>query len=680
MGLATGLHRAHWRCDAVLGKADRPVGNTASTAGCPVDGERTIRQVANDLTDIDFLPGDFKGWASQHRELLELIAEDFQASGSWPSPEPLTRRLVRRGRPTPVDDIAWRMPRPLGWVEHNPDRIVLSLFGLRCTEGALPLLEGFVRVLRTAIERYDTDDENPMITKEDVAAIAGATGANARALEEMVLREAPFFGDARGGLDDDWVRGISGGVVRYWNAGTIDDYLRQRASELRMNPQLGWPLLEARYEPPDIDPDVGVTPATTDVAGAGATAEASRVTLPSVHIEDDHRDVFISHAGEDKADVARPIAEALGSVGWSVWLDEYELTVGDRLTRSINAGLASSRFGVVVLSRAFFAKRWPQEELEGLAAKEAATGSKVILPVWHGIDEQYLADVAPMLAGRLGVSTTKGIPHVAQELIRALDRERQAPVDSERSEPVVRSIEVGERDVGQNAETTLEALRKSDSARTWLARFIGMYEGMDTGPGDPVHAVRMKAQEFLDGGPTDEDPPVIVKMIGEALPNDPRAATLEQSWTATLSPTLSSNSEEGPQRQRDDLGDLRKLLDEAAIALNQSDRIHRDIYDDLGNANKTEELKQVGRKLDEVKQRLAIRLGSEHKLTTAFSSCVELSLQVFGATTHWRLEDRDHATATAKRAMVEFETASREFIDLAARQAGVDLPGQDSGR
>ena len=102
-----------------------------------------------------------------------------------------------------------------------------------------------------------------------------------------------------------------------------------------------------------------------------------------------------------------------------VWLDEYELGVGDRLTESINAGLASSRFGVVVLSRAFFAKRWPKEELEGLAAKEAATGSKVILPVWHGIDQQYLADVAPTLAGRLGVSTTKGIPRVAQELVRA---------------------------------------------------------------------------------------------------------------------------------------------------------------------------------------------------------------------------------------------------------------------
>ena len=152
--------------------SDQSTGHTAPAAGRSVDGERTIRYVADDLTGIDFLPDEFKAWAADHQPLLELIVEEFQASGSWPAPEPLTRKLVRRGRPTPVDDIVWRMPRPLGWVEHNPDQIVLSLFGLRCTEAAVPLLEGFVRVLRTAIERYATDDENPMITKEDVASIA----------------------------------------------------------------------------------------------------------------------------------------------------------------------------------------------------------------------------------------------------------------------------------------------------------------------------------------------------------------------------------------------------------------------------------------------------------------------------------------------------------------------------
>ncbi|HEX3688167.1 MAG TPA: toll/interleukin-1 receptor domain-containing protein [Solirubrobacteraceae bacterium] len=633
--------------------------------------------MAHDLATIEFLPRDFKAWASQHHELLELIAEELQASGSWPSPEALTRKLVRRGRPTPVEDIVWRMPRPLGWVEHNPNRIVLSLFGLRCTSAARPVLEGFVRVLRTAIERYDTDDENPMITSYDVASIARVTGANARVLEEIVLREAPFFGNTHGGPGDDWVQEVSGGVVRYWDARTIDEYLRQRSTELRAGMQMGWPLVQDQYETPDNHEDLDVSRTATDGTLDPAVAIAAPTVPPSAQPDENRRDVFISHAREDKADVAGPIAEALTTAGWAVWLDQYELTVGDRLTRSINAGLAASRFGVVVLSRAFFAKRWPQEELEGLAAKEAATGSKVILPVWHGIDEQYLADVAPMLAGRVGVSTTKGIPHVAQELIRALDRERRAPTAPDRREPIVRPIEASGSDSTQALNTPWLDLLASDSARTWLTRFIGMYEGMDTGPGDPVHTVRTKAQEFLDTGPTDEHPPIIIRMIEAALPDDPRAATLKQSWpTDAASPAPSRNAEE-LGRQRDGQRDVGALLDDAAVALSGSDQIHRDIYDDLGNADKTEQLKQAGRKLDEIKQRLAIRFGSEHKLTTAFSSCVELSLEVFGAATHWRLEDHSYAAETARRAMAAFETASREFIDMAARQAGIDPAGQE---
>ena len=35
---------------------------------------------------------------------------------------------------------------------------------------------------------------------------------------------------------------------------------------------------------------------------------------------------------------------------------------------------------------ALFAKEWPRKELDGLTARESE-GQKVILPVWHGIDE-----------------------------------------------------------------------------------------------------------------------------------------------------------------------------------------------------------------------------------------------------------------------------------------------------
>lgn len=131
-------------------------------------------------------------------------------------------------------------------------------------------------------------------------------------------------------------------------------------------------------------------------------------------------DAFISHAGEDKAVVARPLADALDALGWDIWLDELRLTVGDSLSRQIDGALARSRFGVVILSPSFFAKEWPQRELAGLAARELASGTKVILPVWHEVDHAYIAERSPTLADRLGARTNAGIERVAEELSVAL--------------------------------------------------------------------------------------------------------------------------------------------------------------------------------------------------------------------------------------------------------------------
>ncbi len=60
-----------------------------------------------------------------------------------------------------------------------------------------------------------------------------------------------------------------------------------------------------------------------------------------------------------------------------VWYDEFTLRVGDSLRRSIDNGLKNSRYGIVVLSEAFFNKEWPQRELDGVFAREV-NGEKVI--------------------------------------------------------------------------------------------------------------------------------------------------------------------------------------------------------------------------------------------------------------------------------------------------------------
>jgi hypothetical protein len=133
-------------------------------------------------------------------------------------------------------------------------------------------------------------------------------------------------------------------------------------------------------------------------------------------------DLFICHASEDKAAVVRPLARELAGRGLKVWLDELELTIGDTLNGRIEAALTLSRFGVVVISPAFFAKQWPQRELAGLAAREVHAGLKVILPVWHEVDHAYIVERSPVLADRLGALTSEGVAAVADKIVLALER------------------------------------------------------------------------------------------------------------------------------------------------------------------------------------------------------------------------------------------------------------------
>jgi hypothetical protein len=128
-------------------------------------------------------------------------------------------------------------------------------------------------------------------------------------------------------------------------------------------------------------------------------------------------DVFVSHASEDKADVARPLADMLKGRGLKVWYDEYSLQIGDSLRKSIDKGLAQSRYGIVILSPHFFEKKWPQSELDGLVSLESS-GKDRILPVWHKVTAEDVRRFSPMFAGRVGISTDSGMDNLVAKIIR----------------------------------------------------------------------------------------------------------------------------------------------------------------------------------------------------------------------------------------------------------------------
>jgi hypothetical protein len=128
------------------------------------------------------------------------------------------------------------------------------------------------------------------------------------------------------------------------------------------------------------------------------------------------KDVFVSHASEDKKEVAEPLVALLHELRITTWYDTQVLNIGDSLREKIDEGLAGARFGVVILSPHFFSKRWPKEELDGLYSRRTQDGEFAILPVWHNVTVEQVTQFSPMLAGKVGVPTSLGLPYVAARI------------------------------------------------------------------------------------------------------------------------------------------------------------------------------------------------------------------------------------------------------------------------
>jgi len=203
------------------------------------------------------------------------------------------------------------------------------------------------------------------------------------------------------------------------------DWLRPSAEQLRSRlQQLASSLIAERKQRTAAHEDslakLGIPIKHDDVQQTkpAPAATPSRKMTKSKQQEHVQWDFFICHASEDKQEIARPLADALIAKGLAVGYDDFSLDVGDTLTESIDHGLAGSKFGIVILSLNFFEKHWPKQELSGLATREV-NGKKVILPVWHRVGVDEVRAHSPTLAGRVAVSTEKGLDHVVERLLKA---------------------------------------------------------------------------------------------------------------------------------------------------------------------------------------------------------------------------------------------------------------------
>ncbi len=196
------------------------------------------------------------------------------------------------------------------------------------------------------------------------------------------------------------------------------DQLQKRSSVVE---SLGYPVKvpEQSRDRPQKRSSVAESLRSPVKAPKQTTTKDQKIPAVSDFHDEYEWDVFISHASEDKVKFVRELATELKSRGLLVWYDEFTLTIGDSLRKSIDKGLAQSRYGVVVLSPHFFNKDWPQDELNGLFVRER-NGEKVILPIWLDVDQDFVAKYSPIIADRVAAKSSDGIEKVISDLLAVI--------------------------------------------------------------------------------------------------------------------------------------------------------------------------------------------------------------------------------------------------------------------
>jgi hypothetical protein len=94
-------------------------------------------------------------------------------------------------------------------------------------------------------------------------------------------------------------------------------------------------------------------------------------------------DIFISHSSRDKATALR-LAKTLNFCSIDVWLDDWELQVGQSLTDEIAKAMDQSRFIAILITENYNKTVWTKTEYKKALAREQKEQRTVMLPLIVG--------------------------------------------------------------------------------------------------------------------------------------------------------------------------------------------------------------------------------------------------------------------------------------------------------
>ena len=96
------------------------------------------------------------------------------------------------------------------------------------------------------------------------------------------------------------------------------------------------------------------------------------------------KDIFISHASEDKKEIVEPLVQVLEANDISCWYDKQDIGWGDSIVAEVSEGLKSSKYVVFIITRTFLAKQWTHIELNTTLNMQISSGDKKVLPIVVG--------------------------------------------------------------------------------------------------------------------------------------------------------------------------------------------------------------------------------------------------------------------------------------------------------
>lgn len=148
-------------------------------------------------------------------------------------------------------------------------------------------------------------------------------------------------------------------------------------------------------------------------------------------------DIFISHSSRDKA-TATHLATTLNFCAVDVWLDDWELEVGQSLTDEIAKAMDNSRYIAILITENYNKTVWTKTEYKKALSREQKENRTVMLPLIVGE-----AQIPEFLEDKIYIDLRTdyffGITNLVGR-IRGLDKQRLSKALSDRQPQSVSDV------------------------------------------------------------------------------------------------------------------------------------------------------------------------------------------------------------------------------------------------